>query len=173
MQWSSDRNAAVTAPESHAVRSLAVGIADADVQVTDDDVPGPERTHAVFQDADAVPGCRLSGDIDIAAVRRDGDAVFQLDDAAHTEDHDARSFFDLERLPERALAGVVEIGDVIDAAGTAARGKAAPTLSAGKSQLLCTHRDTHGQQGKESLYSHMDFDLFSGAKIQKSLEFRG
>ena len=138
-----DRNALVDAPTHRTVIDddafafpaakrvqLDIGrISRANSQIADDDVVRPRKGESIVLQADAIAGCRLTGDRDVAVlqleVRLEGDV------AGNAKDHRAGSFL-IQRCPQAAGTGVVQVRHGNYAPAAAARGDRTEAFRSGE-----------------------------------------
>ena len=107
-------------------------------ETTDDDVVGTGEADAVAIDGDAFAGGCLACHIEVVG---EDQTAGELDDAGDVKDDDAVGFAD--GIAQRAGAGIVQVGDMIDRTATAASGKATEAFRTGEGKLVVGRRGEH------------------------------
>ena len=120
-------NHVVARRDADRVRATVAVDALANPEVAANGVVCAGEGHAVAINGDAAAGCRLTGDRDIVFHRDHG---VDANNTADIEDH--RTVGHAHGVTERAGAGVVEIGDVINRAAAPARGVGSEAFCAGE-----------------------------------------
>ena len=101
-------------------------------KIAADGIAGTGEREPVAIEGDTLARCRLSGDV---YVFTDRNTRLETNDTSHIKYNNTVGT--AHRIPERATASVVEIGNMIHLSTTSTSGKASKAFCPGECQLLC------------------------------------
>ena len=119
---------------AHTAHRFSRNIADAGTNIADNDIARAHCSECIVDKRYAVSGSSLTCNIHTSAVIRNAEDGFQRNNTAHIENDCPCAFERFKSVAQRALAAVVEIGDMIDIAAPAASCKTSVALGSRESK---------------------------------------